>query len=117
MSFGIWTLFTQNIGFNGIAKQEADPTRYAEERQLLRFTAQKIMIKTLSKILLLFAPLFLIGCMEEKSNSIPPLNTTSNGLYSLETVIHDGHSFVVWGSGNRGEILHHPDCQCKNKND
>jgi hypothetical protein len=37
------TLFTLNSGFNGIAKQEADPIRYAEEHQLLRFTIPEIM--------------------------------------------------------------------------
>lgn len=45
MSFGISTLFIRNIGFNGIAKQEADRIHYAEEHQLLRFTTLEIMTK------------------------------------------------------------------------
>lgn len=65
------------------------------------------MLKTL---LLLLLPLVLVGC--------PPAGTTASGgtaWSSLETLVHDGHTFVVarlLSSSGGVSVIHHPGCEC-----
>lgn len=55
-------------------------------------------------ILLLIPSALLLGC-DDSSNKA----STRTSLYSLYSVEHDGHKFVV--AYNAG-LLHHPDCPC-----
>ena len=55
------------------------------------------------------------GCDDSTQNNMPNTHrgrSWANGGH-IETCIHDGHWFVVFG-GNGGGVCHHPDCpKCK----
>lgn len=66
------------------------------------------------KYLLVIAVL-LNGCNEDKSAPPPNKETVVSKSLKLYTVVHDGHSWVVSGTGgwdSGGSLVHHPDCVC-----
>ena len=63
--------------------------------------------------------LLLADTTKKKKEPKPPSPEVSRTNYSrgaIVTVKHDGHLFIVEGRYEKGAIIHHPDCPCKNAN-
>lgn len=69
----------------------------------------------------------LTGCCGEKPQNVvkdvekPKDSTISRtpyqgcNYYSVSTIKHDNHLFIIWDGSQKGGLLHHPDCPCSKK--
>lgn len=57
------------------------------------------------KLFILILCIFLCGCQMEKD----PMKTTACGSFTITTVEHDGHKFVVVRGGSGVAVMLHPE--------
>lgn len=73
------------------------------------FTLIEVVVSLM--ILLTLAGLLVSAMLPARSKNSNPQKT-----YLLQTVLHDGHKWVLAWSAHGKAFVHHPDCQCQGRN-